>query len=198
MLVKKNHIFKVILILYLLTFCINNINAVQIKSNNTVDVNKKITITLDFGQYVAAYDSIVVEYNRNVLEYVSGDPLIENLWWDSTDESKGINTKTYTFNAKRDGTCNIKIKVKGLVSANKTLDVLGDIEVSKEIKVGTGILKGDLDKNGEIDTADAAVALNLFKYKNYSKEDMQIGDMDNNGVIDTADAAEILNIFKYN
>ena len=58
-------------------------------------------------------------------------------------------------------------------------------------------LKGDLDRNGQVDTADAAVALNLFKYKNFTDEDIAIGDMDENGIIDTADAAEILNVFKY-
>ena len=59
------------------------------------------------------------------------------------------------------------------------------------------VVSGDLDRNGQVDTADAAVALNLFKYKNYTSEDIKIGDMDKNGIIDTADAAVILNVFKY-
>ena len=57
--------------------------------------------------------------------------------------------------------------------------------------------KGDLDGNGQVDTADAAVALNLFKYNNATAQDIAVGDMDGNGIIDTADAAEILNVFKY-
>ncbi len=57
--------------------------------------------------------------------------------------------------------------------------------------------KGDLDKNGQVDTADAAIALNLYKYKNATMEDIEIADMDGNNIIDTADAAVILNMFKY-
>ena len=70
---------------------------------------------------------------------------------------------------------------------------IADFEIIK----GSGALKGDLDRNGQVDTADAAVALNLFKYKNFTEDDIAIGDMDENGIIDTADAAEILNVFKY-
>ena len=70
-------------------------------------------------------------------------------------------------------------------------------DVDTELEAVYEIIKGDLDKNGEVDTADAARALNLFKYKNFTEEDIAIGDMDGNGIIDTADAAEILNVFKY-
>ena len=70
-------------------------------------------------------------------------------------------------------------------------------DVDTELEAVYEIIKGDLDKNGDVDTADAAIALNLFKYKNFTEEDIAIGDMDGNGIIDTADAAEILNVFKY-
>ena len=58
--------------------------------------------------------------------------------------------------------------------------------------------KGDINKDGLVDSADAAIALNLYKYNNATVEDIQIGDMDENGMIDSADAAMILNVFKYN
>jgi len=58
--------------------------------------------------------------------------------------------------------------------------------------------KGDINKDGLVDSADAAIALNLYKYNNATTEDIQIGDMDENGMIDSADAAMILNVFKYN
>ena len=58
--------------------------------------------------------------------------------------------------------------------------------------------KGDLNKDGLVDSADAAIALNLYKYNNATTEDIKIGDMDENGIIDSADAAMILNVFKYN
>ena len=58
--------------------------------------------------------------------------------------------------------------------------------------------KGDINKDGLVDSADAAIALNLYKYNNATEENIKIGDMDENGMIDSADAAMILNVFKYN
>lgn len=60
------------------------------------------------------------------------------------------------------------------------------------------ITKGDLNQDGLVDSADAAIALNIFKYDSATEQDLEIGDMDGNGMIDSADAATILNIFKYN
>lgn len=58
--------------------------------------------------------------------------------------------------------------------------------------------KGDLNDDGLVDSADAAIALNLYKYNNATENDLEIGDMDENGMIDSADAAIILNVYKYN
>ena len=58
-------------------------------------------------------------------------------------------------------------------------------------------IKGDLDKNGIVNANDAAIALDLYKYGNVSKEELKIGDMDNNGIINANDAALILDIYKY-
>ena len=59
------------------------------------------------------------------------------------------------------------------------------------------ILKGDLNLDGLVDSADAAIVLNLYKYNNAKTQDIEIGDMDYNGILDSADAAIILNIYKY-
>ena len=58
--------------------------------------------------------------------------------------------------------------------------------------------KGDINRDGLVDSADAAIALNLYKYNNATEDNLLMGDMDENGMIDSADAAIILNIFKYN
>ena len=57
--------------------------------------------------------------------------------------------------------------------------------------------KGDINRDGLVDSADAAIALNLYKYNNATEEDIEHGDMDDNGMIDSADAAMILNAYKY-
>lgn len=58
--------------------------------------------------------------------------------------------------------------------------------------------KGDINRDGLVDSADAAIALNIYKYNNATEDNILMGDMDDNGMIDSADAAIILNVFKYN
>ena len=59
------------------------------------------------------------------------------------------------------------------------------------------IEKGDLDRNGAVNSDDAAIALDLYRYGNVSDEDLQIGDMDENGLINSDDAALILDVYRY-
>ena len=58
-------------------------------------------------------------------------------------------------------------------------------------------IKGDLDRNGAVNSDDAAIALDLYRYGNVSAEDLQIGDMDENGLINSDDAALILDVYRY-
>lgn len=62
----------------------------------------------------------------------------------------------------------------------------------------TKLYKGDINKDGLVDSADAAIALNLYKYNNATEDNIKMGDMDDNNMIDSADAAIILNYYKYN
>ncbi len=114
---------------------------------------------------------------------------VEIVWDSDAPEYVTINPETGVAEAKQVGKAQIKATIKDKTNGQ-------DLERVIEVEV-VDYLKGDLDRNGQVDTADAAVALNLFKYKNFTDEDMAIGDLDENGLIDTADAAEILNIFKY-
>lgn len=56
-------------------------------------------------------------------------------------------------------------------------------------------LKGDLDRNGIINSNDAAIALDIYNNNSATDEDMSIGDMDNNNIINSTDAALILDIY---
>ena len=195
---NKKSIFKVIILMYVIIFSINSIEAVQLDVKDSISVDEIITVTLDFGENVSAYDSLEVTFNSNTMEYVSGDSLKEGLWWDTTQESEGIRTKTYTFKGKKDGISTIKITAKGVVSANATMDSLGDIEIKKTITIGKGYTKGDLNSDGIVNSADAAKALTLYKYNNATEDELKVGDMNGDGLINSADAARILSVYKYN
>lgn len=196
---KKNRILRIIAIICIIICNANILDAALVYADKSyVKKNDVIKVTLDFGQYVAAYDSIEVTFNGYTMEYVSGDPLKETLWWDTTEASSGIKTKTYNFKAiANNGICTINIKVKGAVSANATMDPLGDININKKITIGNGAKEGDINADGLVDSADAAIALNIYKYNNATQDDITVGDLDGNDIIDSADAAIILNKYKY-
>ena len=58
-------------------------------------------------------------------------------------------------------------------------------------------LTGDLNKDNMVNSDDAAIALDLYRYGNISKEDIDIGDINRDNVINSDDAALILDIYRY-
>ena len=58
--------------------------------------------------------------------------------------------------------------------------------------------KGDVNKDGIVNSTDSAIVLDLFKNGNAKEEDYRLGDMDNNGVLNSTDSAMILDIYKSN
>lgn len=130
--IKK--IIKVIAIVFIIFFTLNtNIKAASINGNSSVKVGDSFTVTFDFGTNVGAYDSISVSYDQNMYEYVSGDSLNEELWWDQTEGSNGISTKTYTFKAIKEGSSRILVVAKGVTSANESMDNLGTLTAEKMV-----------------------------------------------------------------
>ena len=58
------------------------------------------------------------------------------------------------------------------------------------------ILKGDINKDGFINSTDAAMVLDRYKDGNQTEEDILIADMDENEILNSTDAAMILDIYK--
>ena len=87
--------------------------------------------------------------------------------------------------------------MSGVVSANYSMDIIGDVDVSTKVTVGDGILKGDLEGNGIVDANDASIALDLYKYNNATEDDIKVADLDGNDIIDANDASLILDVYKY-
>lgn len=196
----KNKGIKTLLGIFMITLLINisNIYALSITAPSKVALGNKITLTVNFGTNIGAYDSINVDYNPNVLAYVSGDKTTEGVWWDTTDASNGITSKTYTFLALNNASTTITFTAKGLTSANANMDYIGDQTISKTIIVGSGVLKGDVDNNGSIDANDASIILELYKSGQATAEQIKYADMDSNGILDANDASLILELYKVN
>lgn len=54
-----------------------------------------------------------------------------------------------------------------------------------------------MDRNGIVNSDDAAIALDLYRYGNATELDYIIGDMDENRLINSDDAALILDVYRY-
>ncbi len=195
---KKRIMYKInilIILVLVIVLTINNAYAVSLTSKSKVSVGEKFDVTLDFGQNIAAYDRLKFEYNSNILRYLSDNKLIEDLWWDTSSESTGIRKKVYSFMATGNGISTFRVNIKGLVSANSTMDELGSFNLTRKVTIGSGVKKGDLDGNGIINGTDAAMILDIYNKSKETQDYLLVADMDGNGIINGTDAALLLDMY---
>ena len=98
------------------------------------------------------------------------------------------------------GTATVKVVYDMYASLGEYADTSFTTNPEKEYTIyftKYDFIKGDLDRNGAVNSDDAAIALDLYRYGNVSDEDLQIGDMDENGLINSDDAALILDVYRY-
>ena len=153
------------------------VRAVEIEDDNIAIIWEQLEMELYNGEYdVWDYDGdvyyMIIDKDANI---VSEPCKIPNVRLNEEEQ--------YVY---KDG------KIYWTTTNNKRLTV-NVLDIKNPI-----IKKGDLNQDGLVDSADAAIALNLYKYNNATEDDLVMGDMDENGMIDSADAAMILNVFKYN
>lgn len=115
----KNKIKNTLLLVFTL-FLVRSVsvNAASINGNKNVKGGDEFTLTYNFGTSVGAYDSLKVDYSQDILEYVSGDSLSDEYWYDSSSEQNGITSKSYTFRAKKSGNATVSVNAKGVVDTN--------------------------------------------------------------------------------
>ena len=195
---KTNNIkyFICFVIIGIIAIMQSKVNAVKIDTKSHVNIGEEVLVTVDFETYIAAYDGFELSYNERIMKYNSPYELIEGLWWDTSVESTGINKKVYSFTALGNGDNTIRVKIKGLVSANYEMDELGDIEVEKKMVVGNGITLGDVNGDGVINSDDSALILDMYRYGNITEDDLNVADIDKNGTINSDDAAQVLDMYR--
>lgn len=167
-----------IMIFACILFITSSIYAASITGNSNIYVGDTVTVTFNFGQNVAAYDDLSVSYDSNIFEYVSGDSLKEDVWWDQTEASNGIATKTYTFRAKKAGSSRIAVVANGVTSANNDMTNLGTITAEKMINVSERVQETPQEKptstpntSGNVNTnSNTSSGNNYLKYLQISEE----------------------------
>lgn len=176
---NKKMLSKVIAFIFAFTVFIgSNIYAASLTGNSNIYVGDTVTVTFNFGQNVAAYDDLSVSYDSSIFEYLSGDSLKEDVWWDQTESSNGISTKTYTFKAIKAGTSRITVVSNGVTSANEAMDSLGTVTAEKMINVSERVQDTPQEKPnntqntpGNVNSgSDKASGNNYLKYLQISEE----------------------------
>ncbi len=101
-----------------------------------------------------------------------------------------INASTGIATANKIGTATVRVTVSDRDTGNSFKE---DITVSV-----VNYLKGDMNKDGYINSVDAALIMNRFQNNNATDEEIAIGDIDNNGILNVVDAALVMNMYKNN
>ncbi len=102
--------------------------------------------------------------------------------WESTNMDVATVDDNGTITAKSKGNTTIKVTLEG-------------VSASCEVVV-TDVLKGDVNKDGLINSTDAAIVLDFYKNDNAVEEDFTLGDMNDDNLLNSTDAAMILDIYK--
>ena len=119
------------------------------------------------------------------------------LRYTSSDEDVVTVRQDGTIYARSAGKAIITITSYSTTGLSKTISIVVNGDTQEEPETPGEYIKGDLDRNGVVNSDDAAIALDLYRYGNVSAEDLLIGDMDENGLINSDDAALILDVYRY-
>ena len=138
---------------------------------------KEININ-SFGEYTVD----VLPLPENAILY-DGEVIFES---DNEEIAKVDNTGKITI--INNGTCNI----------NCYLEENRNISVECKVNINVEFIKGDVNKDGKINSTDAAYVLDRFKNNDSTELDIELGNLKVDEKLNSSDAAEILNVFKNN
>lgn len=183
--------------------------------NNNDQYKLLLSFTDNYGNEVEKYvtydgSMFISQHTRGTMTYKSLNNIaVINFDLDSSDntESQSIVKGDMNKNGVLDESDATEILQIAILDKEVTPEILEIADVNGDgkitlydanyfLKIVEG-QKGDINRDGLIDSADAAIVLNLYKYDNATEDDIKYGDMDANGILDSADAAMILNTYKY-
>lgn len=86
----------------------------------------------------------------------------------------------------------------GTVRVTVTDDENGKEFIAEMIINVMDFIKGDMNKDGAVNSIDASLVIDRYKTRNISDEDYAIGDMDENNALNSIDASLIIDLYKNN
>lgn len=169
-------------------------------NNNLVDNNylfdKSTAINAKFTKIKVTglvLDKNLINATRNKESYVRVSSVLpelatiegEELIYTSSDEKIAKIDKNGKIMPIKDGRCKVIVTLKSDPNVESTCDIVVTLDS----------MIGDLDKNGVVNSTDAAIVQDLYNSDINTDEYMLIADIDNNGVINSTDAALIMDMY---
>jgi len=159
--------------------------------------------------------TLVPKYNKDTYEYNISLPNVVEKDSTITTNSELFMDKVLEYNNISDYNLDMEIKEANVQLVNgvgtATVKVILDTSKYPNDRFPSKIersyvlnfevqdyLKGDMNKDGMVDTIDSAIVLTKYKANSTTSEDLVIGDMNNDGVLDAIDAAMIATIYRNN
>lgn len=111
---------------------------------------------------------------------------------DTTDSTRLTwnSSQINVASVSQDGTVKAENEGETIIKAT-----LSDGKYAEYTLVVDNYLKGDMNKDGKINSEDAAIVIDKYKNVEATMEDIAIGDMDENGQLNSQDAAIILDMY---
>lgn len=176
----------------------NNIFVIEAPNTVTTGILNKITYVNfaigsndyiynngSFYYFVQPYIYVPNSYKSDSqrLAYATGiinDYLKDNMY-------EGYTIESITLDEEDKNIVNVKAVAKS---------IFGTSTITDGVRLKTvDYIKGDLDRNGVVNSNDAAIALDLYNNNSATNDDLIIGDIDENGIINSTDAAMIMDIY---
>lgn len=169
-------------------------------SNNLVDMNytfnKNSILNAKFTKIKITglvLDKSSINATRNKVRYIKVSSVLPNtatiedekLIYTSSDENIAKVDENGKILPVNDGRCEITVTLSSDPSVKAVCNVIVTLDS----------MVGDLDKNGVVNSNDAALVLDLYNSDIKTDDYMLIADIDNNGVINSTDAALILDMY---
>lgn len=111
-------------------------------------------------------------------------------WENLNPEILQLNESTGEVTALNLGNGTVRVTVTDKYTGKEFFD-----EVSINV---VDYLKGDMDKNGAINSIDASILIDKYKSNEITDEDYAIGDMNNDNTLNSTDASIIIDLYKSN
>ena len=165
-----------------------------INGTNDIVLETKVTVKVPITDISLPQTKTMVANQTTTLEV---ELLPEDAFVNHTVKWESLNPEILVVD-ESSGEVTAKELGVGTVRATVTDDENGKEFIAEMIINVMDFIKGDMNKDGAVNSIDASLVIDRYKTRNISDEDYAIGDMDENNTLNAIDASLIIDLYKNN